>query len=291
MSNQDVYGLDLIHGRRLLASCQYQTAYFELPRLGAPIDYYLVDDIGLPVMDQYKVYVFLNANYLTPEQRARIKSVVLKSGKTVLWLYAPGFCDGDRLSTANITDLTGFTVGYDKELLRPQASLLAGHSLTDHISPQHVISAHQWEYDASPYAIGPIFYVDDPAAEPLGMYVHNKSRVAYAAKTVNGARSLYLAVPYLDSVVLRQICRVAGVHLYAQEDAFVDAARNYLMITGGPNGFSAEVPLPQPSYVYDINRDRVVGERCESFRAEVRARDSALYYVAPDGRGNPFVRP
>jgi hypothetical protein len=289
MNNQDVYALDVVNGRRLLASCQYQTAYFELPRLGAPVDYFLVDDLALPGMDQYKVYVFLNANYLTPEQRAEIKAKVVRAGKTVLWLYAPGFCDGHRLSTDHIADLTGFRVGYDEQALHPEAALLPGHELTANLPADLRVRAHPWEYDTTPYTLGPIFHVDDPDAEPLGAYTHNPARIAYAAKRVTGARSLYLGVPYLDSVVLRQICRVAGVHLYAQHDALVDATANYLLIGGGPQGFEAEVPLPQPSYVYDIDAGRLVSARCTAFPASVPAGHTALYYIGPDATGNPFV--
>ena len=118
--------------------------------------------------------------------------------------------------------------------IKPEATLLPGHVLARNISPGHVLVAHPWEYDTTPYAIGPMFYVHDARAEPLGTYTYNRTRVAYAAKTVRGARSIYLGVPYLDSVVLRQICRVAGVHLYAREDVYVDASQNYLMILRGP---------------------------------------------------------
>ena len=135
MNSQDVYALDVMDGRRLLGSCQYQTACYELPKLGAPVDYYLLDDIGLPSARQYKVYVFLNAYYLTAKQRAQVKSVAMQPGKTAVWLYAPGFCDGDRLSTANIADLTGFAVGYDAQEIKAEATVLPGHALTQNIPP------------------------------------------------------------------------------------------------------------------------------------------------------------
>ena len=125
--------------------------------------------------------------------------------------------------------------------------------------------------------------MSDPAAEPLGTYTYNRHRIAYAAKTVNGARSIYLGVPYLDSVVLRQICRTAGVHLYSHDDAYVDATQNYLMITGGPSGFNADVPLPRASYVYDIDKGAIVGSGLKSFRVVVPANQTAFFYIAPNG--------
>ena len=129
--------------------------------------------------------------------------------------------------------------------IKPEANVLPGHALTQSIPPGHVLAAHTWEYDTTPYAIGPTFYVNDAQAEPLRTYTYNRARVAYAAKTVRGARSVYPGIPYLDSVILQQICRVAGVHLYSREDAYVDASQNYLMIAGGPSGFNADVPLPR----------------------------------------------
>jgi hypothetical protein len=289
MNNQDVYALDVVDGHRLLASCQYQTAYFELTRLGTPVDCFLLDDIALAGMDQYRVYVFLNANYLTAAQRALIKRVALRPGKTAVWLYAPGFCDGRRLSTANIADLTGFQVGCDPVSLRPEASLLPGHALTRNIPPGQRIYAHPWEFDTTPYAFGPVFHVTDGGAEPLAAYVHDPSKIAFAAKNVGPARSIYLGVPYLDSVVLRQICRTGGVHLYAQDDVYLDATENYLMITGGPLGYEGPVTLPRPSYVYDITHALAVGQRTSSLAVRVPANQSVIYYLAPDAKNNPFL--
>jgi hypothetical protein len=45
-------------------------------------------------------------------------------------------------------------------------------------------------------AIGPTFYVNDAAAEPLATCTYNRSRIAYAAKTVgSGLKSFRVAVP------------------------------------------------------------------------------------------------
>lgn len=70
----------------------------------------------------------------------------------------------------NGADLTGFTVGFDAQTIKPEATVLAGHALAQNIPPGHAVVAPPWEYDTTPYAIGPTFYVNDAAAEPLGTY-------------------------------------------------------------------------------------------------------------------------
>jgi hypothetical protein len=71
-----------------------------LARCGVPFGQYLLDDVLAGKVDHAKVFVFLNAWMLTPEQR---KTLLEKTaGKTRIWCYPPDIKVDFALSTNDI---------------------------------------------------------------------------------------------------------------------------------------------------------------------------------------------
>ncbi|MBI4024196.1 MAG: beta-galactosidase [Verrucomicrobia bacterium] len=289
MNNTDLYGLDLYRAPKLLGSLQYNSHINELPKLGAPYDLYHLDDIALSGMDRYKVYVFANAFTLNAPQRKRIQETACRPGKTVVWVYAPGFSDGLRLSVENIKRLTGFAVGVDAEHRVPEATIESGHRLTQALAPGYRIKPSDYQGTPGfPFEIGPIFHVQDSAAEVLGKYVHN-GKTAIASKEINGATSVYLAIPCLNAALLRSICRAAGVHFYCDGDLLLDANRHLIAITATADGFDGVVALPAPNTVYDVFERRMIGKNLNRFQASVRPLTTALYYYGSESEVKKFA--
>ncbi len=82
-----------------------------LCRTGAPFDVYSFNDLSEIDLSRYKV-IFLPATLLiTPERAAVLKKHVLDSGRTIVWVYAPGICDGKTLDTNRIKQWTGSPYG------------------------------------------------------------------------------------------------------------------------------------------------------------------------------------
>ena len=71
----------------------YRTS--DLPRIGAPVDYYFHNDCAREDMPDYKLYVMMNVFRLTDEEREVILQKARKNHAVVLWLYAPGFINPD----------------------------------------------------------------------------------------------------------------------------------------------------------------------------------------------------
>lgn len=280
-NNADVYVLDSMTGHHLLASTQYNTWANELTKLGAPFDQYQLDDISLPAMDQYKVYIFLNAFNIDDIRREKIRKLLEKPGKTVVWLYAPGFSDGNSLSVDNIRRLTGFKVEMENRVGLPEAKIDVTHRFTAGVSKDHVIRPHPYEHHAGPFQIGPIFDIVDDSATPLGHYT-DTGKVACAFKTFGpNNRAIYMAIPYLDSALARSICRAAGVHLYSENDIYLDASRRLLTITSTAEGYHSTIQLPQRCAVYDIFNKRQVASDTDAFQADVPPLTTVLYFVGP----------
>jgi|GEM_PF-6341757 len=288
MSDDDMRAMDVYDGYKPLISAQYQTSFFETTKLGAPVDYYELNDISLNCMDQYKVYVFLNAYNLTKSQRDAIKARVRRVGKTAVWLYGAGYNNGATISESNIQDLTGISTGCTIERRLPTVKFEPGHPLTTNLLAGYTLQPQRWEYDLRPYEIGPIFYVNDPSAEVLGKYEHN-GQTAYASKIVDGGRSIFLAIPYISSSVLRDICRVAGVSLYTQNDTYLDSTRHFILITNTENDFNQTITLPQKTTVYDISSNLIIARNVSSFTPKIAPFKSSLYFTGTDSEVAAFI--
>ncbi|MDX9793919.1 MAG: hypothetical protein RBU24_10460 [Kiritimatiellia bacterium] len=79
----------------------------QVSRTGAPYDVYSFNDLAVIDLSRYKA-VFLPATLLiTPERADLLMRRVLKNGRTVVWAYAPGICDGKSLDIARVKQWTG----------------------------------------------------------------------------------------------------------------------------------------------------------------------------------------
>jgi len=68
---------------------------------------YSFSDLAMIDLSRYKA-VFLPATLLiTPERAEVLKKNVLVGGRTVVWCYAPGICDGKTLDPARVKQWTG----------------------------------------------------------------------------------------------------------------------------------------------------------------------------------------
>lgn len=78
-----------------------------LNRIGVVVDLCSFDD--LPHLDLTRIKaVFLPASWtLTPAKANVLKDYVLKNGRTIIWTYAPGVCDGKTIDANRVKDWAG----------------------------------------------------------------------------------------------------------------------------------------------------------------------------------------
>jgi hypothetical protein len=174
------------------------------PRIGAPYDYLLLDD--LERARPYKFYIFQDAWHLTPEERSVIERVVKRQGRTALWLFADGLMTDAGLDLANIRDLTGIAVrcldGDGQQHLRFSS-----------VSHPYLRGVELGTDRATMKALRPFFYVDDPHVTVLGMascaegggVANGTRKPGFAVRKFDSWTSVYCSVPVLPPSVLRNI--------------------------------------------------------------------------------------
>jgi hypothetical protein len=221
---------------KAVGNCFTEGLNMALNRVGAPVDRLLLDD-ALEGED-YKLYIMSGCFALTEAQRQKVREKLLVEGKTVLWLYAPGYIRNGGASVENIADLTGSQVrqhdSHDLMLVQTDSDLPGPirHSV--------LMGRH--------YFVCPSFSVVDPAAETWG-YQFNTGLVGLAHKTVNGAHSVYCSAGPLDPDVVRDIARFAGAHVYLDSSDASYFSRSFIGLhTRKPGVRSLQMPSAEPLY-------------------------------------------
>lgn len=99
----------------------------KLNQVGAPFEVFSFNDIPYVNLDSYKLIVFPGLFTITPEKMAVLKKYVLNRNRTVLFVYAPGICDGKDLDTSRIEKLTGSPFNSPELRVVPQSGWTAAY--------------------------------------------------------------------------------------------------------------------------------------------------------------------
>ncbi len=247
----------------------------DMNMIGAPYDIYLMSDLANPkIKKDYKLYIFLNPFFMTPQERIAVQKLKGK-GKTLLWFYAPGYVDRERgLITEGISEVTGIKISKKdkrRELLRFKMSDRR-HPIIKNVGGKGSIAKGYrdefWE-PLHPEILGPVFYVDDPRAISLGTYPDGKT--ALALRQFDEWNSIYSAVPVLDTNVLRNVADFAGVHIYCDEDVVLAADNRLLMVNNGyEQNRNLKIKLPERRKIIDALTGEVLSENKKTFMLKLQ---------------------
>ncbi|MBN1543531.1 hypothetical protein JW992_15425 [candidate division KSB1 bacterium] len=203
-----------------------------LHRLGAPVDFLYHFDLQADDLKRHKIWFMVNVFYLTDDQIQRLKSLLRDSGMTVVWFYAPGFIHPDRLDLARMQDLTGF----EFEIKSNPGSMLIRTVAEEGERDSEIVFGVDEKR-------APRFVVKD-ADQVLGVW-HDSGEPAFAEKSVEGYRSVYLGSAPAPTAVLRRLAQNAGARLWSSEPDLVMACRDIAAVVATTPG-QRTLALPEP---------------------------------------------
>ena len=188
--------------------------------MGTPYGQYLLDDVIAGRVDA-KMFVFLNAWCLSPEQRRQILDAT--RGKLCVWCYAPASQEPEGANTDAMRELTGFKlarVSPEKAWAEPtevgrQLGLTMGFGVQKPVVP--------------------MFAAVDATAEEILATCPDGSAAVALRQMANGW-SLFVGPPGLTSELLRVAARKAGVHLFTETDCNVYANGSYVVLHASQDG-------------------------------------------------------
>ena len=270
-------------GMELLYPLVFLQDKLGLPRIGAPVDFYLHNDLSRPNMREYKLNIFLNTIYLTGKEREAIKARVCKGNKVAVWMYAPGLISETGLAARNMRDLTGIRLNFRRVTV-------SNHTMCNHVyltDFQHPITngLNEGTFFGSDAPIGPVTYSEDPDALILGRLIpmHGMPETigefpAFVVKKFADWTSVFIAVPNVPSSILRNIARLAGCHIYNDQDAIIDANSHFVSIHTASGGRKT-IRLTQPSDVYDAYSEKPIAQSSSEFTDELPPFGTRLYFL------------
>lgn len=197
-------------------------------RSGVVFDTVHLADLSRIDLTPYKTIVFGFTPYLSDDTIKFIRNAVMTPGRTIVWVYAPGYTDGTRLSVNRISAVVGIHIDYSTVNLPPQL-LLRENSLCPGFPETRINTIIQDAWTE------PTFQVVDEQAEPLGYYGGSRE-VALARKTIENVDVWYCALPLRNASVMREIFRQGGCHIYNEKNDAMHASSKVFWIhteTGG----------------------------------------------------------
>jgi beta-galactosidase len=276
-------------------------------RIGAPYDLYNLADLKdlqqSGKLNQYKLCLFLNPFYLQPEE-VKLLELAKGGGRTLVWLYAPGLAQpGKHLLPENIAQtiaMTGVkllqqdmlpTMRFTDATTPATAGLAAGYEM----APRAFLPGQTWERFGS--TINPVPYLD-PAqsgdAKIIGRWVMDgqvrPDLGAFAIRKLPTWTSVYSACPYLSIELMRNLAKMAGVHVYRDADDILYADRHFVCLHTGAEAAQDTLRLPQATPVYEVFSGKLLSAKADSVKLEVPPYTTVLYYLGDPAKLEAVMR-
>ena len=263
----------------------------ELPRIGASVDYYYQKDLGLDVMPDYKLYIFMNCFSLSDSDREAIDKKIKKKGATALFLYAQGFINPDkdkRLSAENIEELTGIRVAQREEAVLTGFRLEKGYAQKTGYDERKVygyidrmpmpgcslIFAAQ-----QPYAY-PFFVPTDDEVDVLARFAIG-GEPSLVRKETGGFTSIFSGTYWLSSEIVRAIAKDAGCHIYEEEGDYVFANESLLTIHAKSGG-TKTLKLKKACSPFEVYEERSYGENVREITFDMKIGETKMFAISDD---------
>jgi hypothetical protein len=255
-------------------------------RIGAPVDWILMDD--LEDAPPYKMYVFLSAFHVTESQKKSIQRLYSRGAKALVWVYAPGIA-GTALDGADSYAVTGMKLKllFDKSGLHVEIGSSGEKALPGVVQG--------WRYGTDGFMsnstsnrIGPIMVGDDPSATTLGT-LYGFGEPGLITKAVNGAQAYFSSAPLLPDWLLRAMARKAGVHIYDSQDDALYVNKSFLGIHT-PKAGRRVIRFPQPVSVFDVYLERTLATGVTEISLDLPARYSGLYFLGTQQQWNSLAK-
>ena len=240
--------------------------YNELSRTGAGFDTYLLSDIEK--MPKYKCYLFLNTFRINKEQREYINNKLKKDNRTLIFVYAPGYSDEQKISVDGISDMTGLAI---KALDKTAALKVTVNNLKNKVSKYLKVNSSY----GTDISRTPVFYSQD--GEPVGM-ISGTDKKGLVIKENKDWTLVYSAAPVLPSALLRGIIENSGVRISNPFDGDVTYAGDKMIAVHTLGGGKRTINFPKECReVKELFTDKTYPLQAGSMEIELPPRSTFLF--------------
>ena len=187
---------------KALANCPVKSrdgVFGDLSRIGAPYDLFSMSDLRRVDVSRYKLFIFLNAYSLTDEERNYINGTLKAGGRSLLFVGPADYVNFDGVSRDRMSALAEM----DIDLLPKDEATVRAFNVS-------------YGYEE---AKNPTPFVKEDGVKVLGRFADSR-KCALALREREDYKVFYSALGHISHAVFRQIAKLSGVHIYAENGVF-----------------------------------------------------------------------
>ena len=218
--------------------------HWVMPRLGAPFDEYLLDDIGR-IDRPYRCYIFPDALRVPAALREKIHAKLGADQATAVWFYGPGYIGDGGPDSDNCGQLIGIPLErHDRRSdlqIRPTGRFERSTEFGGQIgsaffekgcmAPAHDFDGSLWpSAGRRTYAFAPVFSALPGEGDVDGVLI-DLDRPGIVTRRGPSFTSVWIGGPMPPPDLLRSVAEGAGVHLYGRLGDVVSLGHGLLVHT------------------------------------------------------------
>ena len=236
--------------------------YYESPRTGIPMDFYLMDDIADLRMKDYKLYIFLTAIEVPLKMRQAIHKKIAKNNATAVWFFAPGFIENGRFSIQGMEKLTGikFDVSLKTEKLK-------------------VMPTKNSKLLSRNLGLPEMYYGPVPTPISKGQIVHGTAKGKPAVVEVNTSlgKAFYSLLPP-NVEMIRNLAKISNLHIYSHSRDIFNINSTHIMFHATTAG-KKTILLPTKHNIYDAVTGKKLFSNVTSFTVNMKQFESRIWAI------------
>ena len=243
----------------------------ELTKAGLVFDAYSFADIENKAMDQYKIFIFPQLFYMTPQKLAKLDALK-QAGKTLIFMNQAGWLTPQGPDGDSIYKTTGIHADILKQPFKSTVTLKNGT----------IMDAEEYGDKSADFI--PALKVMDSQATILGTVQSGSTTVnTYAKKAVPNGPTIYVnGAPFFTTAELRRIAKEAGVHIYCDSDKGVVYANNSMISfhTATPGTYTLKAKSPVKwTMVYP--KKKTYSDKQTEITFTVEQPDTVIFVIKP----------
>ena len=204
----------------------------DLFKSGVVFDMCYLFDLDKMDLSKYKAVLFVNTFKMTDAQRAFIREKVATGGRTLIWNYMPGYCNGTELRDSFVTDLVQMELSRTKVTQKPPVIEMVQSKENFGVESNY---PPYFDFEKRPpsYSIWnnepPVYVVSDKDVDVIANFQKDKG-AAIAMKKMQNWNSVFCSLPLQNENIMRSVFRKAGCHIFEDNGDVIHCGGGILVV-------------------------------------------------------------
>ena len=237
----------------------------------------------------------MNVFYLSDSEREAIRKKLAKNHATAVFLYAQGLMNPDRekkLSESNMSELMGIDIEmkmgvfsgkmkFDKSSEHSVARAMDKGEIYGDFTRKLWLNCSSYMNDVRKCRVDlyPGLYAKEGDGETIAHFL-DTGAPSITVKDNGDFTAVYYGSKHLSADIARELARLAGVHIYTEENDVLYANNSYLTFHAATSG-KKTVKLPKAATVREVYSGKIFAENSKSFEFELLKGETLMFEIQP----------